>query len=128
MNHITLINKLGGLIQIFYSNIVGNFIHLYSIMEKSQEEQKSDLFLGIQSLEEVEEVNDDLAVLDHSACILNPNTNDDRRLFQVFKPQFTWDPSIQYEDQPNRLETEGPTTLIYPDHFYEVEDGVSLIY
>ena len=97
-------------------------------MEELQEEKKSDLFLGIQNLEEVEEVNDDLAVLDPSAWILNPNKNDDRRLFQIFKPDFSWDPSISYQDQPNRLEADGPTSLIYPDHFYEVEGGVSLIY
>ena len=58
-------------------------------MEELQEEHLPDNFLGIQNLEEAEEVNDDLAVLDPSACILNPNANDDRRLFQVFKPQFT---------------------------------------
>ena len=58
--------------------------------EISREERKdSNLFLGIQNLEEVEYVKDDLAKLDPSASVLNPNKNDDRRLFQVFRPHFT---------------------------------------
>lgn len=58
--------------------------------EISELKQKDpDLFLGIQNVEEVEEVNDDLIQLDPSACVVNPNKNDDRRLFQVFKSHFT---------------------------------------
>ena len=44
--------------------------------EISREERKdSNLFLGIQNLEEVEYVKDDLAKLDPSASVLNPNNN-----------------------------------------------------
>ena len=113
------------MIQIFYPNIEGNFIHLLNIIAQWKNYRRSKVrpFFGIQSLEEVEKVNDDLAVLDPSACILHPNRNDDRRLFQVFNPLYTWDPSNPYEDQPNRLEAEGPTILMYPDHFCEVEGG-----
>ena len=33
-----------------------------------------------------------------------------------------------YEQIPNRLEHEGPVPLLFPDHFYEVEGGVVVIY
>ena len=37
-------------------------------------------------------------------------------------------PGIQYDSQPDLLERYGPTALIFPDHFYEVQGGVVVIY
>ena len=66
--------------------------------------------------------------LDKSAPIVNPNKDDNRRLFQVRNVDFSWDPSFSYELQPNRIGREGPTPLLFPDHFYEVMGGVVIIY
>ena len=42
-----------------------------------------------------------------AASIENPNKDDNRRLFQVYRIQFDWDSSIPYSLQPNRLVQEG---------------------
>ena len=60
-------------------------------------------FTGLIDLEEIDEPADE------SASILNPNKDDNRRLFQVKNVDFSWDPSIPYEQQTNRIEREGPT-------------------
>lgn len=84
-------------------------------------------FLGMVNIDEPEEFPDD-PENEGAASIENPNKDDNRRLFQVYKIQFDWDTSIPYSLQPNRLEQEGPIPLKFPDHFLEVEGGVSLIY
>ena len=66
--------------------------------------------------------------IDASASIKNPNKDDPRRLFQVRSRPFHWNPETLYKDLPNRLALEGPTELLFPDHFYEVEGGIVLIY
>ena len=65
---------------------------------------------------------------DNSASVSNPNKDDDRRLFQIRNVDFSWDPTIPYEQQPNRIDRDGPTALLFPDHFYEVMGGVVIIY
>ena len=84
-------------------------------------------FLGIVNLEEADHCSDD-DVHENAASIVNPNKDDTRRLFQVYKPEFSWNPAIPYSEQPNRLEEGGPKPLQFPDHFFEVEGGISLIY
>ena len=66
--------------------------------------------------------------IDASASIKNPNKDDPRRLFQVRSRPFHWNPETLYNDLPNRLALAGPTELLFPDHFYEVEGGIVLIY
>ena len=84
-------------------------------------------FLGIGDLDEAtESEGEDKA--DNSASVQNPNKDDPRRLFQVYEPEFMWDPSTPYDQLPTRLEENGPTPLIYPDHFYEVLGGIVIIY
>ena len=60
------------------------------------------------------------------ASTVNPNKNDDRRLFQECKHSFSWDPKVDYGDQPNPIAK--PTELVFPDHFLQVEGGINLIY
>ena len=74
------------------------------------------------------EGDSDVEVIDTSASVKNPNTDDPRRLFQVRSRSFHWDPETLYKDLPNRLESEGPTELLFPDHFYEVQGGIVLLY
>ena len=79
-------------------------------------------FTGLIDLEEIDEPSD------KSESILNPNKDDNRRLFQVKNVDFSWDPSIPYEQQTNRIEREAPTPLLFPDHLYQVIGGVVIIY
>ena len=58
--------------------------------------------------------------VEKAASTLNPNKDDDRRLFQVRSTSFMWDSSIPYSEQPNRLVNHGPTPLLFPDHFLQV--------
>ena len=58
-----------------------------------------------------EENNDNLGEDEKAASILNPNTNDDRRLFQNRIFHVDWDTSIPMEEQPNLLEAHGPVEL-----------------
>ena len=46
--------------------------------------------------------------------VRNPNRNDPRRLFQVYKPDFMWSPSIPYDQVPNLLSEKSPKPLIFP--------------
>ena len=102
-------------------------------MNVSMEESKisSEIFIEpsirVLNLEEGEE-KDGTGIFDNSASIQNPNKDDSRRLFQVYKPDFTWDPSMPYDELPIRLEEEGPVPLDFPAHFYDVEGGISVIY
>ena len=85
-------------------------------------------FLGVVNIEDKEEIYDDDAVDESGAAVDNPNKNDTRRLFQERVTEYNWNVLLPYEDQPNRLEQDGPTPLLYPDHFYQTEGGVVLIY
>ena len=102
-------------------------------MESLDLESKLDMepspepFLGMLNIEEADNDSDN-DVHENAASVLNPNKNDPRRLFQEFKPEFTWDPDVPYSEQPNRLEQGGPRPLDFPGHFLEVEGGISLIY
>ena len=83
-------------------------------------------FIGVANLEDIGE-DSSADEKNNVACTKNPNVNDDRRLFQVKKRSFSWNPSIPYDSQPNRLEEDGPVPLIFPDHFLEVQGGVVII-
>ena len=65
---------------------------------------------------------------DSAAAINNPNANDNRRLYQKRVINFAWDPSKENSSQPNRLVEEGPVNLEFPEHFYECEGSVVLLY
>ena len=84
-------------------------------------------FSGMLHIDDMDESSDDI-VNEAAASIKNPNKDDPRRLFQIYKMDFEWDSNIPYSEQPNRLEEEGPTELKFPEHFLEVEGGISLIY
>ena len=88
-----------------------------------------DPFVELINLEskEVDEFSYDGSV-EKAASTLNPNKDDNRRLFQVRSTNLTWDSSIPYEEQPNRLQENGPIPLIFPDHFLEVQGGIVVIY
>ena len=90
-------------------------------------ERNPEPFMGIVNLGEVEHLSED-EVHESAASIKNPNQSDSRRLFQVFRPEIIWDPAVPYSEQPNRLEQLGPTPLQFPDHFFEVQGGISLVY
>ena len=49
-------------------------------------------------------------------------------MFQARTTKFEWDVSLPYETQTNRLREEGPSELLFPDHFYQCEGGVVIIY
>ena len=65
---------------------------------------------------------------DSAAAVNNPNANDNRRLYQKRVINFVWDPSKESPSQSNRLEDEGPVSLQFPEHFYECEGSVVLLY
>ena len=55
--------------------------------------------------------------VDPAASIMNPNINDDRRLFQEHRvPELGWDCNIPVEQQPNLLDLYGPEHMQWPDH------------
>lgn len=60
------------------------------------------LFMGIENVDDLSDSKEDAAAPD-SSCIKNPNRDDNRRLFQVRDVDLQWDPSIPYDQQPNRL-------------------------
>ena len=74
----------------------------------------------------VEYENDEKLVerVDSAASIINPNYSDDRKLFHRRRTDFSWDPVLPYDQQPNMLQKYGPVPLEFPDHFYEVELAV----
>ena len=78
--------------------------------------QVLEQFVGVGELDEVTE-SEGHDEDDNAASIVNPNKNDDRRLFQIYDPEFEWDPHVRYEEQLNRLSENGPKPLVYPDHF-----------
>ena len=49
---------------------------------------------------------------DNAASTTNPRKNSDKRLFQERITDFSWDPCVDYNEQPNRLEVDGPTDLL----------------
>ena len=89
---------------------------------------------GLLNIENQDEVPDHQAVGEKCDQVKNPNLNDNRRFFQVKPKDMTWQTKdedgvrIPYESQPRLLDIHKPVPLLYPDHFYEVEGGVSLIY
>lgn len=97
-----------------------------------QRDSKPKPFLGIVHVDDIDECSDDsvneAGVNEAAASIQNPNKDDTRRLFQIYRMQFEWDSNIPYSEQPNRLEQEGPIPLLFPDHFLGVQGGISLIY
>ena len=97
-------------------------------MEDLQEEfDEPRPFFELVDIFEVEDLRVD-SKADPAVATINPNYNDNRRLFQNRLCEFSWDPEIPYEKQPNMLAQHGPEPLQFPDHFYEVEGGVVLIY
>ena len=60
------------------------------------------------------------------AATINPNKDDDRRLFQECRTTFSWDSKLPYSQQPNPIDQ--PTPLLFPDHFLQVEGWVVVIY
>ena len=96
------------------------------------------LFWGTDDLDNVAASGDDLDnavassddedVFSSAASTLNPNKDDERRLFQVRNVKFTQDPTKPYDEQPKRLITEGPTPLLQPDHWYDCEGGIVVIH
>ena len=67
--------------------------------------------------------------IDPTASIINANINDDRRLFQENRLHvLDWDCNIPLEQQPNLSDLYGPKPLKKPDHWYQAEGGISLIY
>ena len=53
-----------------------------------QEEIKQEPFLGIINVEEEDALFEEKDKFENAASIKNPNMNDDRRLFQVYRPDF----------------------------------------
>ena len=86
-------------------------------------------FRGIKNIENKDCSEDEVSVA-AADCTKNPNREDNRRLYQIRNIYlfFFWDPSIKYENQPNRLAEYGPTELVFPDHFLEVTGAIVLIY
>ena len=118
-NYTTLI------INCFYSkhDFFQDFKYVYRI---NMSEEEPVQFNGLVQVDiEADNAEDNI---DPSASIENPNKNDPRRLFQVRSRPFHWNPETLYKDLPNRLALEGPTELMFPEHFYEVEGGIVLIY
>ena len=85
-------------------------------------------FAGMIVADEPEEHDQTGCKEDSAAAINNPNANDNRRLYQRRVGNFAWDPSKEISSQPNRLVDEGPVKLEFPEHFYECEGSVVLLY
>ena len=94
-------------------------------------EEKIELprpFVGLLDREDIDS-DENEEKPDPAASIINPNVNDDRRLFQEHRVYGKdWDCNIPLDQQPNLLELYGPEPLKWPDHWYQVEGGISLIY
>ena len=86
------------------------------LQEKSDE---SHPFLDLVNIFDVEDLGVD-AKADPAAATINPNYNDIRRLFQKRLSEFSWNPEMPYEKQPNMLAQHCPEPLQFPDHFYEL--------
>ena len=91
-------------------------------------------FDGLINIENQDEVPDHDLGGEKCDQAQNPNLHDNRRLFQVKPKDLTWKTEngngdrIPYESQPRLLDIHKPVPLLYPDHFYEVEGGISLVY
>ena len=96
-------------------------------MEMQEEYREPRPFLELIDILEVENQEED-AKADSADATINPNYNDNRRLFQRRLADFSWNPELPYDKQPNMLSQHGPVPLEFPGHFYEVEGGVVLIY
>ena len=104
------------------------FTKINSSMEDLQQEsQEPRPFADVIDILEVESPEVD-AKPDPAEATINPNYNDNRRLFQRRMAEFSWNTELPYDKQPNMLSQYGPVPLEFPDHFYEVEGGVVLIY
>ena len=86
-----------------------------------------DSFTGIHDVEDIEFTNLEEKLCE-AASVQNPNKDDNRRLFQERKAQFFWDSNVPYEEQPKRLELDGPVPLDWPGHWYQCEGGIVVIY
>ena len=49
---------------------------------------------------------------DNAASTINPRKKSDKRLFQERITDFSWNPCVDYNEQPNRLRVDGPTYLL----------------
>ena len=102
-----------------------------NIDDPVEESQPFVELIGVTDENLVEKVDSDenlVEKVDSAASIINPNSKDDRKLFHRRRTDFSWDPNLPYEQQPNMLEKYGPVPLEFPDHFYEVEGGIVIIY
>ena len=113
---------------IFFSSTISFLQTMNVSMDESKISNKIFIEPSIRVLNLEGEEKDGTGIFDNSASIQNPNKDDSRRLFQVYKPDFTWDPSMPYDELPIRLEQEGPVPLDFPGYFYDVEAGISVIY
>ena len=89
-----------------------------------QESQEPRPFADVIDILEVESPEVD-AKPDPAEANINPNSNDNRRLFQRRMAEFSWNTELPYDKQPNMLSQYGPVPLEFPDHFYEVEGSRS---
>ena len=89
-----------------------------------------DPFSGIVDLEDygMDDLEDHIADEVFGASTLNPNKDDNRRLFQVRNTRFFWDPdpTVHHEEQRNPISL--PTKFPFPDDFYQAEGGIVVIY
>ena len=69
-------------------------------------------FLGIINIEDNVDVSEIVLTKNNAASILNPNSNDNRRLFQVKRFGMKWDCSVDIKEQPDLLELYGPKDLL----------------
>ena len=97
-------------------------------VEVKDTDEKPEEFLGIMNIENVEVSDDNDCEIDYSASTKNPNKDDPRRLFQVYNPVIVQDSDIPYAQQEDRLASHGPVPLQFPDNFYDVQGGISVIY
>ena len=84
-----------------------------------------DPFTGIVNLDDLE-FSEEQQKDGYGASTLNPNKDDDRRLFQERRAVFSWDTDLAYADQPNPIPK--PTELQFPDHYYKVMGGIVVIH
>ena len=87
-----------------------------------------ETFIAVEDLVDCENNEDPVGVDEVAVAVKNPNRGDSRRLFQKRIADFNWDCSIPYKDQPKRLDDHGPEELLFPDHFYQAEGGIVVIY
>ena len=98
------------------------------MLDDDKEDVLPEPFLGVVSLPDTEVIYKKDGSCESAAIVSNPNKEDDRKLFQARITEFEWDVSLPYEMQPNRLREECPSELLFPDHFYQCEGGVVIIY